>query len=119
VAMWIQGFIEMINRVLSVIIVFLLLPVQAIAVDASGLCNATANIAKGAMENRQSGKPYSKVIAILDDTDTPKNLKRLYVTFTDMAYFEPIYKSHKKRQKAVDDFRDQAFTKCITEFSVP
>lgn len=109
----------MINRVLSAIVIFFLLPVHAIAVDASGLCNATANIAKVAMENRQSGKPYSKVIAKLDGTDTPKNLKRLYVTFTDLAYFEPIYKSQKTRQKAVDDFRDHAFTQCITEFSVP
>lgn len=105
------------NSVVYAIVIFLVVPVRAMAVDARRMCSATANIAKAAMEHRQLGKPYSSVITLLDDTDTPKNLQRLYITFTDLAYFEPRYKSRKKQQKAVNAFRDNAFSRCIEEFS--
>ena len=105
------------KRISAAIGMMLLVPMHAIAIDARGMCHATANIAKAAMEHRQAGQPYSRVIKLLDDTDTPKKLKTLYVTFTDLAYFEPRYTSQTKQQKAVEAFRDEAYGRCMKEFS--
>lgn len=90
------------KQITIVTVTALTLTVPAHATD----CGDIADIAKSIMEARQSGVPVRDVLGVIGDV-TP------LIDVVMIAYNQPRQDTAAKRERAVQDFEDTFYIKCL------
>ena len=76
------------------------------------VCETVEKVAKGIMNNRQSGVPLTDMMKVMNSPSAGK-FGGLAKTLTIMAYEKPRYSSKEMQQKSVVDFANDAMLICL------
>jgi len=76
-------------------------------------CINLSKYGEHAMAARQEGMPITKMMAIIDESDKPKETKLMHETITNRAYAINIVFGQQTKKMAIESFREDTYSWCV------
>lgn len=100
-----------INKFLSTLALASVLTLYSVHVQANGFCADQSELASSIMKLRQMGVPVSKMMKAANTSSDPL-LRKVLVSYTELAYERVRYSTKEYQHKAVVDFGTEVYNMC-------
>ena len=100
-----------INKFLSTLVLASALTLYSVHVQANDFCADQSELASSIMKLRQMGVPVSKMMKAANTSSDPL-LRKVLVSYTELAYERVRYSTKEYQHKAVVDFGTEVYNMC-------
>lgn len=100
-----------INKVLSTLALASALTLYSVHAQANEFCADQSELASSIMKLRQMGVPVSKMMKAANTSSDPL-LRKVLVSYTELAYERVRYSTKEYQHKAVVDFGTEVYNMC-------
>lgn len=100
-----------INKFLSTLALASALTLYSVHAQANEFCADQSELASAIMKLRQMGVPVSKMMKAANTSSDPL-LRKVLVSYTELAYERVRYSTKEYQQKAVVDFGTEVYNMC-------